>query len=326
MRPPFRQTVRDLCGLAFVLGAALWWLYFDTAGAATTSSLRDAMDNEGEDAAEDEEESTSAFDFHLYGQLPATLGLLVAGVGIEHAVAEAGKDALPWATLLPMCAGIALYLLALAGTQAALRRAGVIPAPGRWRDARARPLPPKVGQRSTWARLAVQLMHVVVELLLPRNIQGQRSTRMTVVLSSSPDNGEDPMVLAESERTLNRNHPGVRGRLHVGIQVMFSDTQEQGVVRGDNLYVGVDGEYRTNRLARGRVQQLSLHHEQMIARHWICRNEYMACRVASVQAEWHGCPPCGTVELPGVKLAILVAYTVAFIPVMASVVIAVLAG
>jgi low temperature requirement protein LtrA len=110
-------------GLAFVLGAALWWLYFDTAGAATTSSLRDAMDDEGEDAAEDEKESTSAFDFYLYGQLPATLGLLVAGVGIEHAVAEAGKDALPWATLLPMCAGIALYLLALAGTQAALRAA-----------------------------------------------------------------------------------------------------------------------------------------------------------------------------------------------------------
>ena len=38
-------------------------------------------------------------------------------------MAEAGKDALPWATLLPMCAGIALYLLALAGTQAALRAA-----------------------------------------------------------------------------------------------------------------------------------------------------------------------------------------------------------
>jgi low temperature requirement protein LtrA len=110
-------------GLAFVLGAALWWLYFDTAGAATTSSLRDAMDDEGEDAVEDEEESTSAFDLYLYGQLPALLGLLVAGVGIEHAVAEAGKDALPWATLLPMCAGIAFYLLALAGTQAALRAA-----------------------------------------------------------------------------------------------------------------------------------------------------------------------------------------------------------
>ena len=110
-------------GLAFVLGAALWWLYFDTAGAATTSSLQDAMDDDGEDPAEDEEESTSAFDLYLYGQLPATLGLLVAGVGIEHAVAEAGKDVLPWATLLPMCAGIALYLLALAGTQAALRAA-----------------------------------------------------------------------------------------------------------------------------------------------------------------------------------------------------------
>jgi low temperature requirement protein LtrA len=110
-------------GLAFVLGAALWWLYFDTAGAATTSSLQDAMDDDGEDPAEDEEESTSAFDLYLYGQLPATLGLLIAGVGIEHAVAEADKDALPWTTLLPMCVGIALYLLALAGTQAALRAA-----------------------------------------------------------------------------------------------------------------------------------------------------------------------------------------------------------
>ncbi len=110
-------------GLAFLIGAALWWLYFDTAGAATTTSLQDAMDDDGEDAEENEEESTSAFDRYLYGQLPATLGLLIAGVGIEHAVAEAGKDALPWATLLPLCAGIALYLLALAGTQAALRAA-----------------------------------------------------------------------------------------------------------------------------------------------------------------------------------------------------------
>lgn len=111
-------------GLAFLLGAALWWLYFDTAGAATTSSLQEAMDDDDEDdATKDEEDSTSAFDLYLYGQLPATLGLLVAGVGIEHAVAEAGKEALPWATLLPMCAGIALYLLALAGTQAALRAA-----------------------------------------------------------------------------------------------------------------------------------------------------------------------------------------------------------
>lgn len=109
-------------GLAFVLGAALWWLYFDTAGAATTSSLRDAMaDDPDKDDAEDEEESTSAFDLYLYGQLPATLGLLIAGVGVEHAVAEAGKQALPLSSVLPMCAGIALYLLSLAGTQAALR-------------------------------------------------------------------------------------------------------------------------------------------------------------------------------------------------------------
>jgi low temperature requirement protein LtrA len=120
-------------GLAFVLGAALWWLYFDTAGAATTTSLRDAMEDErdgvgdraddadGVDDSAEEERSTSAFDLYLYGQLPGTLGLLVAGVGVEHAVAEAGKDALPYSTLLPLCAGIAFYLLALASTQAALR-------------------------------------------------------------------------------------------------------------------------------------------------------------------------------------------------------------
>lgn len=108
-------------GLAFALGAALWWLYFDTAGAAATSSLQDAMADDGTEDKTDEEESTSALDLYLYGQLPATLGLLIAGVGVEHAVAEAGKEALPFATLLPMCIGVALYLVALAGTQAALR-------------------------------------------------------------------------------------------------------------------------------------------------------------------------------------------------------------
>jgi hypothetical protein len=92
-------------------------------------------------------------------------------------------------------------------------------------------------------RLAVRLIHVVGERFLwPRNVHGHRSTRMTVMLSSSPDDGEHSNVLAKLGRTLNRNHPGVRGRLHAGIQAMFNDTEDQGIVRRDNLQEGESAE------------------------------------------------------------------------------------
>ena len=48
---------------------------------------------------------------------------------------------------------------------------------------------------------SVRLIHVVVEhFVLPNNlIQGHRSNRMTVMLSSSPTDGEDRMRVADSE-------------------------------------------------------------------------------------------------------------------------------
>jgi hypothetical protein len=133
--------------------------------------------------------------------------------------------------------------------------------------------------------LAVALIHTVGK---PGLSQGHRSTRIAVTTGSS-NNGENQITLiAESERTLNRNHPLFRGTLVT--QVMFSDTQDDGIIRGENLHEGEDGAYRAYLLTL--VQQLPLNDEQMITRHWIQRSEYMACRVALGQGErLHGCPP-----------------------------------
>src|SRR5829696_7307575 len=83
-------------------------------------------------------------------------------------------------------------------------------------------------------------IYVVDELV---RSQGHRSTCSTVASSSSND-GENRIVrLAESERTLDGNHALSRGRLYVLTQVMFGDTQDEGIISGDDLHVGEDGGY-----------------------------------------------------------------------------------
>jgi hypothetical protein len=42
---------------------------------------------------------------------------------------------------------------------------------------------------------------------------------------------------------------------------MFSDTQDQGIIGGNDLHEGEDGGYRGYFLVCTRVQQLSLHYE-----------------------------------------------------------------
>ncbi|SHG27150.1 low temperature requirement protein A [Geodermatophilus nigrescens] len=97
-----------VAALAFVLAAALWWSYFDLAGARAKRLL----DESGEPRA------THALDVYVFGHLPLTLALATVGAGIELAVVEAGD--VPPGTRLLVAGGVALYLASASVTASAM--------------------------------------------------------------------------------------------------------------------------------------------------------------------------------------------------------------
>jgi len=107
----------------FVLAAALWWNYFDITAWHSETELKehDERDSETEGAAADERH-----DLFVYGHLPLTLGVVMAGVGIEELVLHPG-GLLPSAGAWVLVGGIALYVvgsaLVLGGTRRTWRAA-----------------------------------------------------------------------------------------------------------------------------------------------------------------------------------------------------------
>ncbi len=89
--------------LSFVLAAALWWSYFDLAGARAKRLLNEVGG----------EHSDHAHDVYVFGQLPLTLALASIGAGIELAVVESGQGSVPAATRLLLAGGAATYLVAV---------------------------------------------------------------------------------------------------------------------------------------------------------------------------------------------------------------------
>ena len=95
--------------VGFVLVAALWWSYFDLAGAAAKHLLDKAGDTR----------SVLAHDVYVYGQLPLCLSLALLGVGLQGLVMESTKDASVGARVL-LTGGVALYLVTIAATNAGM--------------------------------------------------------------------------------------------------------------------------------------------------------------------------------------------------------------
>ena len=93
-----------VAALSFVLAAALWWSYFDLAGARAKRLLNEV----GADRSE------RSHDVYVFGQLPLTLGLAMIGAGIELAVVESGAGEVPTGTRLLLAGGAALYLVSTA--------------------------------------------------------------------------------------------------------------------------------------------------------------------------------------------------------------------
>jgi low temperature requirement protein LtrA len=98
--------------LSFVLAAALWWSYFDLAGARAKRLLNDAGGKR----------SNYVHDVYVFGQLPLTLALASIGAGIELAVVESGAGEVPTGTRLLLAGGVALYLISMTVTDAGMSR------------------------------------------------------------------------------------------------------------------------------------------------------------------------------------------------------------
>ncbi len=97
--------------LCFVIAAALWWSYFDLAGAAA-KRLLDQAGNEG---------STLAHDVYVYGQLPLCLSLVAVGVGVQGVVVEGASDVAAGVRAL-LSGGVALYLVTVGVTNVLMSR------------------------------------------------------------------------------------------------------------------------------------------------------------------------------------------------------------
>lgn len=88
-----------LLGLAIAF--SLWWLYFDTADGSPLQSMKVGR-------------MRFALTW-LYAHLPLAMGLVAAGVGVEHLIAHAGPAIPSSAERWLLCSAIATCLLALAG-------------------------------------------------------------------------------------------------------------------------------------------------------------------------------------------------------------------
>jgi low temperature requirement protein LtrA len=109
--------------VGFVIAAALWWNYFDVTASHSEEELQE------EDDGDDEPEGAEADERHdlfVYGHLPLSLGIVMAGVGIEELVLHPDAPS-PSVGGWVLTGGVALYLLGsaliLGGTQRTWRAA-----------------------------------------------------------------------------------------------------------------------------------------------------------------------------------------------------------
>ena len=98
--------------LSFVLTAALWWSYFDLAGARAKKLLNEVGG----------QRSDHSHDVYIFGQLPLTLALATVGAGIELAIVQSGEGEVPTGTRLLLAGGVALYLISTTVTDTGMSR------------------------------------------------------------------------------------------------------------------------------------------------------------------------------------------------------------
>jgi low temperature requirement protein LtrA len=98
--------------LSFVLAAALWWSYFDLAGARAKRLLNEVGGEQGD----------RSHDVYVFGQLPLTLALATVGAGVELAVVQSVAGEVPVGTRLLLAGGVAVYLISMTLTDSGMSR------------------------------------------------------------------------------------------------------------------------------------------------------------------------------------------------------------
>ena len=99
-----------LAGLVgFVVIAALWWIYFDV---GADKSADDLAETEAAEAEPSDDAVDERHDLFVYGHLPMTFGIVLAGVGLEELVLHPDTPA-PSAYGWLLAGGAVLFLLGI---------------------------------------------------------------------------------------------------------------------------------------------------------------------------------------------------------------------
>ncbi len=97
-----------IAAVGFVIAAAMWWSYFDTGGRASAEELEEETEDE-----QGEPEVDQRHDLFIYGHLPLTFGVVLAGIGIEE-LALHPDDTLPSKYGWLLALGIVVFLAGVA--------------------------------------------------------------------------------------------------------------------------------------------------------------------------------------------------------------------
>ena len=115
--------------LGFAVVAGIWWIYFDITAPSSARELQDVEEEEdGESSSDagdtDSHVSDARHDLFVYGHLPLTFGIVLAGVGLEELIVHPDKAA-PSVAGWVLAVGLALFLagvaLVISGTTQTLR-------------------------------------------------------------------------------------------------------------------------------------------------------------------------------------------------------------
>ncbi len=165
----------DAVGIAvigFLIAAALWWNYFDVGAASSAEDLQEREREEPQGSTESSAEDVGErHDLFIYGHLPLTLGIAVAGVGLEDLVLHSDTS-LPTAGSWTLAIGVATFF---AG--AAVFIAG---ADHRWRTAWPWPaaaIPLVVGLGLLPGISAAAAVAIIAAVALAMAISGTRARR-----------------------------------------------------------------------------------------------------------------------------------------------------
>ena len=116
--------------LAFAIAAGMWWIYFDVTTPSSAPKLREVEAGE-EDARSSADPAGSSgrvsdarYDLFVYGHLPLTFGIVLAGVGLEELVVhpdKAGPSGAGWAFACGLVLFVAGVALVISGTTETVR-------------------------------------------------------------------------------------------------------------------------------------------------------------------------------------------------------------